>query len=148
MLSIVVGELEYGFSYGNRYAANRRQLDIFLSQPFVSFLTVTRDTTRLYGQIMSDLRGAGTKIPTNDAWIAALALENDAGLWTYDKHFDPHRRHRRSSLVSGAAGAQEPWYAPYFSHCTRRLSDSSDRREQGGIMSANTSIFEANSGSI
>lgn len=86
--SIVVGELEYGFRYGNRYAVNRRQLEAFLSQPFVSFLTVTRDTTRHYGRIMSDLRAKGTKIPTNDAWIAALALENNADLWTQDKHFD------------------------------------------------------------
>jgi hypothetical protein len=30
----------------------------------------------------------------------------------------------------------------------RSLSDSSDRREQGGRLSANASIFEANSGSI
>lgn len=61
---------------------------IFLSQPFVSFLTVTRDTARHYGRIMSGLRAAGTKVPTNDAWIAAFALENDASLWTHDKHFD------------------------------------------------------------
>jgi len=88
MPSIVIGELEYGFGYGNRYGANRRQLDTFLSQRFVSFLTITRDTTRHYVQIMRHLRAAGTKIPTNDAWIAALALENDAGLWTHDKHFD------------------------------------------------------------
>ena len=88
MASIVIGEMEYEFRDGNRYSANRRQLDSFLSQPFVSFLTVTRDTTRHYGQIMSALRAAGTKIPTNDAWIAALARENDAGLWTHDAHFD------------------------------------------------------------
>lgn len=88
LASIVVGELEYGLRYGNRYAANRRQLDAFLSQPFVNFLTVTRDTARHYGRIMSGLRAAGTKVPTNDAWIAALALENDAGLWTRDRHFD------------------------------------------------------------
>ena len=88
MASIVIGELEYGFRYGSRYAANRRQLDLVLSQPFVSFLTITRDTTHHYGQIMSALRAAGTKIPTNDAWIAALARENQAGLWTHDQHFD------------------------------------------------------------
>ena len=93
MASIVIGEMEYEFRDGNRYSANRRpptagQLDSFLSQPFVSFLTVTRDTTRHYGQIMSALRASGTKIPTNDAWIAALARENDAGLWAHDAHFD------------------------------------------------------------
>lgn len=86
--AIVVGELEYGFRHGQHYAANRRQLDMFVSQPFVDFLTVTRDTTRHYGRIMSDLRAAGTKIPTNDAWIAAHALENNATLWTRDRHFD------------------------------------------------------------
>ena len=71
MASIVIGEMEYEFRDGNRYSANRRQLESFLSQPFVSFLTVTRDTTRHYGQIMRALRAACTKIPTNDAWIAA-----------------------------------------------------------------------------
>ena len=88
MVSIVIGELEYGFRHGSRYAANRRQLDLFLSQPFVSFVTITRDTTHHYGHIMSALRAAGTRIPTNDAWIAALARENEAGLWTHDQHFD------------------------------------------------------------
>ena len=88
MAAVVVGELEYGFRYDDRYTANRQQLGNFLSQFFVSFLTATRDTRRHYGQIMSALRAAGTKIPTNDAWIAALARENDAGLWTHDAHFD------------------------------------------------------------
>lgn len=88
MSSIVVGELEYGFRHGNRYAANRQQLDLFLSQSFVEFVTLTRDTTRHYGEIMSALRATGTKVPTNDAWIASHCLEHQARLWTHDQHFD------------------------------------------------------------
>lgn len=87
MSSIVVGELEYGFRYGNRYAFNRQQLNIFLSQSFVEFLTITRDTTRHYDEVMSALRATGTKIPTNDAWIASHSLEHQATLWTNDRHF-------------------------------------------------------------
>jgi tRNA(fMet)-specific endonuclease VapC len=87
MSAVVVGELEYGFRHGDRYAANRQQMDNFLLQAYVDFVTITRDSTRHYGRIMSNLRAAGTKIPTNDVWIAAHAIESEAWLWTRDKHF-------------------------------------------------------------
>lgn len=87
MSSIVVGELEYGFRFGNRYQSNREILDEFLAESFVDFLTLTRDTTLAYGAISSELRKSGKKIPTNDAWIAAHCKEQGAELWTRDKHF-------------------------------------------------------------
>jgi predicted nucleic acid-binding protein len=34
------------------------------------------------------LRAAGTPIPDNDLWTAALALENDLVLITRDQHFE------------------------------------------------------------
>ena len=85
--AIVVGELEYGFRHGNRYAENRATLDEFLAEPFVDFLTITRDTTVRYGSLSAELRRLGRKIPTNDAWIASHALEHNAELWTRDAHF-------------------------------------------------------------
>lgn len=88
MSSIVVGELEYGFRHGRRYRENRDQLEVFLAEGYVDFLTVTRDITLLYGRISAELRRSGQRIPTNDAWIAAHAAEHDAELWTRDRHFD------------------------------------------------------------
>lgn len=87
MSAIVVGELEYGFRHGDRYAGNRAVLDEFLSEPSVEFLTITRDTTLRYGLLTAELRRQGQKIPTNDAWIASHALEHNAELWTRDAHF-------------------------------------------------------------
>lgn len=87
MSAIVVGELEYGFRHGDRYADNRATLDEFLAAPYVEFLAITRDTTQRYGAISAELRRQGRKIPTNDTWIASHALEHNAELWTRDAHF-------------------------------------------------------------
>lgn len=87
MSSIVVGELEYGFRHGTRYQQNRHQLDEFLAESYVDFLTISRDTSIHYGLISSELRAGGNKIPSNDAWIAAHAREYSAVLWTRDRHF-------------------------------------------------------------
>jgi len=88
MSCVVVGELEYGFCHGLRYDDNRARLEEWLAEPYVDFLTLTRDTTIRYGAISADLRGTGQKIPTNDAWIAAHATEHRATVWTRDRHFD------------------------------------------------------------
>lgn len=88
MSVIVIGELEYGFRHGQRYGDNRAHLDEWLAETYVDFATVTRNTTIKYGQVSSMLRSNGQKIPTNDTWIAAHALEYGATLWTRDKHFD------------------------------------------------------------
>lgn len=87
MSSIVVGELEYGFHYGNRYGPNRARLDEFLAESYVDFLIITRDTTIRYGRICSELRRAGRMIPSNDAWIAAHGIEHGATVWSRDRHF-------------------------------------------------------------
>ena len=42
---------------------------------------------RKYGTIYSSLVRKGNKIPINDVWIAAHALETGAVLATYDPHF-------------------------------------------------------------
>lgn len=97
MSAVVVGELEYGFRHGDRYAQNRANLDAFLAEAYVEFLTVTRDTTQRYGLICAELRRQGRKIPTNDAWIASHALEHNAELLTADAHFSKVAGLMRSS---------------------------------------------------
>lgn len=87
MSVVVVGELEYGFRYGSRYEENRRSLEAFLNEPYVEYLTLSRETTLRYGALCAELRRAGRTIPSNDAWIAAQALEHGAELLTRDSHF-------------------------------------------------------------
>lgn len=62
-------------------------LEEFLAEPFVALLPVTRDVSRRYGRVYSQLRGAGTPIPLNDVWIAATALDCGASVLSFDQHF-------------------------------------------------------------
>lgn len=84
--SVVLGELEAGFRGGTRYEKNRKDLDEFCADEKVVKVFSTEETTRRYGELMSALRQAGTKIPTNDVWIGAYAKEHDAAVLSFDKH--------------------------------------------------------------
>ena len=44
-------------------------------------------SSRFYAEILNGLRSAGTPIPTNDIWIAALAVEHGLRLVLMDRHF-------------------------------------------------------------
>lgn len=84
---IVLGELYAGFELGTKKERNEKQLEAFLSEPTVSVLIPDHETARRYGQVFQSLRRQGTPIPTNDVWIAALALQHDLLLDSADKHF-------------------------------------------------------------
>ena len=84
---VVLGELESGFRQGRRPADNRAQLQQFLANPAVDVLAVTEDMVGAYADIVLDLRKAGTPVPANDIWIAAVAARHGAAVVTYDEHF-------------------------------------------------------------
>ena len=84
---IVLGELYAGFELGSQKEQNEKQLQSFLSRPSTGVLFPDDDTARRYGQVFQSLRRQGTPIPTNDIWIAALALQHDLVLDSSDKHF-------------------------------------------------------------
>ena len=84
---IVLGELLSGFRGGSKFQENRKQLSRFLLKPTVQSLDVTEETAEVFGQVKHSLRRAGTPIPMNDVWIAALAIETGSVIVTYDKHF-------------------------------------------------------------
>jgi tRNA(fMet)-specific endonuclease VapC len=58
-------------------------------------LEVTDATSRHYAAIRHDLRVAGTPIPVNDTWIAALARQHALPVLSNDTHFDAVRNIRR-----------------------------------------------------
>lgn len=85
--TVVLGEILFGFHNGSRYEQNRRVLDKFLQEPNVRVVTLTLTTAERFGEIFTSLRKRGKPIPTNDIWIAAQAMENDADLLSSDPHF-------------------------------------------------------------
>lgn len=88
MSVVVVGELLFGFRYGQRFAQNRALLDDFLAEPFTDRLELGFETAERFGTIASALKRKGWPIPTNDIWIAAHVMESGAELLSYDAHFE------------------------------------------------------------
>lgn len=84
---VVVGELRAGFACGTKSLENERTLTQFLHRSRVNLLLPTEDTTRHYANLFRQLRSQRTPIPTNDLWIAALAVEHGLILLSRDTHF-------------------------------------------------------------
>jgi len=56
---------------------NERVFEQFLQRERVEVLMPTMETTRSYAQLFRQLREAGTPIPTNDIWIAAITIQHN-----------------------------------------------------------------------
>jgi tRNA(fMet)-specific endonuclease VapC len=85
--AIVLGELRTGFLLGDRVERNHAELDRFLANPVVAVLNADDEAATVYAEIVVALRHAGTPLPTNDIWIAAIAAREGAQVLTYDQHF-------------------------------------------------------------
>ncbi len=85
---VVLAELRAGFRAGQRAKANEAVLSRFLQSDRVSVLLPDEQTTHVYAEVFTQLRAAGTPIPTNDLWIAALVIQHDLVLFSRDRHFD------------------------------------------------------------
>ena len=83
-----IGELEAAFLRGTRARENQLLLDAFLEEPVVREVPIDRKIARRYGALFAKLRSKGTPIPINDVWIAALALQHHATLFTRDSDFE------------------------------------------------------------
>lgn len=83
----VLAEIRAGFQFGSLAASNERVLSQFLATPTVHPLLPNLQTVETYARLYTQLRKAGTPIPTNDLWIASLSLQHDLVLITRDKHF-------------------------------------------------------------
>lgn len=84
---VVLGELAVGFRQGARRDANEADLERFVANPAVEVLPVTSEVAGFYADIVLDLKRAGTPLPANDIWIAAVAARHGATVLTYDAHF-------------------------------------------------------------
>jgi predicted nucleic acid-binding protein len=63
-------------------------LTLFLNSVRVEVLYPDENTTHQFAAVFAQLRLLGKPIPTNDIWIAALAVQYDLILCSRDKHFD------------------------------------------------------------
>lgn len=84
---VVLGELRAGFRGGSRGRKNEGVLASFLGSSRVHPLLADEQTTHHYADLFGYLRARGTPVPTNDLWIAALAMQHDLLLVTRDAHF-------------------------------------------------------------
>lgn len=50
-------------------------------------LAIGADTAEYYARVFRSLRLKGRPIPTNDLWVAAVALEHGYAVYTRDEHF-------------------------------------------------------------
>lgn len=83
---IVAGELFYGAYHAPLPPPQIARVTAFISENRVLYLD--ESTPMIYGRVLATLRSAGRLIPTNDMWIAALALQHDLPLMTQDGHFE------------------------------------------------------------
>ena len=82
---VVVAELYFGAICSRQKDANVRRIDEFISSS--SIVSCDLSTAREYGIVKSELRAAGTPIPENDIWIAAIARQHKMVLVSRDRHF-------------------------------------------------------------
>ena len=85
---IVLGEIKAGFQGGTQRRRNEVLLNRLLAKPTVDVLLPTRETAEHYARLFVQLKRAGTSVPDNDLWIAALVLEHNLFLITRDQHFE------------------------------------------------------------
>lgn len=85
--SVVLGELCAGFAVGSREVRNRAELQQFLAAARVVVLPVDEQTAQYDATVYKGLKSKGRPIPTNDMWIAAIALQHSFAVFTYDGHF-------------------------------------------------------------
>jgi predicted nucleic acid-binding protein len=83
---IVAGEFIFGIAQSRHREAYERSLQRMLDRCTV--LDIGIETARHYAAIRLELKAAGTPIPANDAWIAALSREHATPVMSRDAHFD------------------------------------------------------------
>jgi tRNA(fMet)-specific endonuclease VapC len=83
---IVLGEYRYGVSHSRDCKRYEQWLTEFL--PKFRILDVDERTTVSYAAVRTELKRAGTPIPSNDVWIAALCRQHSLPIVSRDRHFD------------------------------------------------------------
>ena len=83
---IVLGEYRFGLLRSRARRALERWIQQLQDESIV--LTIDEQTPPIYATVREELRRAGSPIPSNDLWIAALAIQHGLPLVSLDGHFD------------------------------------------------------------
>ena len=83
--SVVLGELYIGINRVTNKSKHLKKLTDFLK--LCTVLDADSTTAKYYGECVVHLYKKGKPIPTNDVWIAAIALQHKLTLITNDKHY-------------------------------------------------------------
>jgi len=83
---IVLGEYRYGIGRSRHHRRYEDWLAEYL--PTLLILDVDERTSLQYAAVRTELKKAGTPIPSNDVWIAALCRQHSLPLLSRDRHFD------------------------------------------------------------
>lgn len=83
---IVLGEYRYGISQSRERSLYEQWL--IESLPDYSILPIDEETAIHYAAVRAESKKAGTPIPSNNAWIAALCRQYALPLLSRDAHFD------------------------------------------------------------
>jgi tRNA(fMet)-specific endonuclease VapC len=92
---IVLGEYRFGIALSRRRSEYERWLADALG--ICEVLEVGEATSVQYAELRLELKLAGTPIPTNDLWIAALCRQHALPILSRDRHFDLIKGVRRVS---------------------------------------------------
>lgn len=85
LCTTVLGELYVGINrVGNKIKHEKRLLD-FLG--YCEVILPDTSTSKKFGEISAALYKKGKPIPSNDIWIAAIAMQHGMILVTRDNHF-------------------------------------------------------------
>ena len=84
--SVVLGE----YYFGIRQSRHRRRYEDWLRRylPLAEVATITSATADAYAAIRLQLKRVGNPIPSNDAWVAALARQHALDVLSNDRRFD------------------------------------------------------------
>lgn len=83
---VVLGEYRFGIAQSRRRAEYEEWLEANLPAWWV--LEVTAETAARYAEVRLELKQAGTPLPANDTWIAALCRQHRLPILSRDQHFD------------------------------------------------------------
>ena len=92
---VVIGEFEFGIRQSRH--ASRYDEWLAVNLDTVEVAQIDRAIAAVYGAIRLELKQAGTPIPINDTWIAAVARHERLPIISRDGHFDAVRGVERVS---------------------------------------------------
>lgn len=94
--TVVLGE----YYFGIRQSRSRPRYEDWLARNvrFAEVATITSATADAYADVRIELKRAGTPLPQNDVWIAALARQHTLPVLSNDRHFDSVREVVRISF--------------------------------------------------